>query len=96
MFLNEKDYEHAFKSVVATEHGRKFVSHLIDICDVGHSFITDCQRMDDYNAGKRFLGERLLNDFKEYALDDYILTLKEDNNEKYKDKVKAERNNENE
>lgn len=94
--LDEKDYAMVFKNVVASEHGRKFVAHLIDSCDVGHSFITDYQRMDDFNAGKRYVGEKLLSDFKEFALADYIKVLKEQSNEQLKEKIKNERNYEDE
>lgn len=94
MLLDDKDFEHSFKSVVATESGRKFVAHLIDICDVGHSTISDNQRIDDYRAGKRYIGEMLLRNFKELALSDYIKVLKEEQNEQLK--FKKERNDENE
>lgn len=96
MILDEKEYEHIFKTVVASDSGRRFVAYLIDVCDVGHSYITDYQRMDDFNAGKRYVGEQLLKDFKEYAMNDYIEVLKAEYNQQIKEKIKQERNDDNE
>ena len=94
MQLEDKDYQHAFKSVVATDYGRKLIAHLIDICDVGNSIVTDNLRFDDFRAGKRYIGEVLLRNFKEFALADYITVLKEEQKEQLKELTERKNDNE--
>lgn len=97
MLLDNNDFEKVFKNVVATNDGRKLVSHIISLCGCDEfNPISENKRRDDFNIGKRYIGGVLLNAFKEYSLTDYIIAIKEDYNKKILEELKNERKNEDE
>jgi hypothetical protein len=79
MLLEEKEFKKAFKSVIATKEGQQLLSHYISYCGCDDYLrLSNNQREDDFDAGKKFIGGNILENFKRYNLKGYCAVLEKE------------------
>lgn len=82
MLLNDKDFNKAFSAVANTKEGQKLLSHYITYCGCDDFLrLSANQREDDFDAGKRFIGGNILENFKRHNIKAYCTLLEEEQNE---------------
>ena len=82
MLLDDKEFNKAFSVVANSLEGQKLLSHYITYCGCEDFLrLSGNQREDDFDAGKRFIGGNILENFKRHNIKAYCTLLEREQKE---------------